>query len=63
MVAAVDIMTARRIVIGLKTYADFQVKRIDKFVFGAAPDFNETFIQATYLGRYRLAHGRREAMH
>ena len=25
-----------------------------------APYFNETFIQATYLGKYRLSHGRRE---
>lgn len=28
----------------------------------AAPNFNDTFIQATYLGKYRLAHGRREAV-
>jgi hypothetical protein len=34
--------------------------QVDYVELAVAPRFSQTFAQANYLGRYRIAHGRRE---
>ena len=34
--------------------------RVHYIELATAPNFNETFIQASYIGQYRIAHGKRE---
>jgi uncharacterized 2Fe-2S/4Fe-4S cluster protein (DUF4445 family) len=45
-----------------RTEAQTIASRVKYIELGSAPNFDQTFIQAGYLGRYRMINGRREKM-
>ncbi len=55
-------MGAKLALISLSQRSEAQAiaSRIKYIELASAPDFNQTFIQASYLGRYRIKNGRRE---
>ncbi|MFC1942551.1 ASKHA domain-containing protein [Chloroflexota bacterium] len=55
-------MGARLALISLSQRAEARAiaSRVNYIELAGAPNFNQTFIQASYLGRYRIADGRRE---
>jgi uncharacterized 2Fe-2S/4Fe-4S cluster protein (DUF4445 family) len=57
-------MGAKLALISLKHRAEAQavVSRVKYIELASAPNFNQTFIQASYLGRYRIVDGRREVI-
>ncbi len=46
----------------MNKHAEAQViaNQVDYIELAVAPRFAQTFAEANYLGRYRIAHGRRE---
>jgi uncharacterized 2Fe-2S/4Fe-4S cluster protein (DUF4445 family) len=46
--------------LGKRAEAQAIASRVNYIELASAPDFEQTFIQASYLGRYRIIHGRRE---
>jgi uncharacterized 2Fe-2S/4Fe-4S cluster protein (DUF4445 family) len=55
-------MGAKLALISLSKRAEAQTvtSRVDYIELASAPDFMPTFVQATYLGRYRMTNGKRE---
>ena len=55
-------MGARLALVSLSKRAEAQAvaSRVDYIELAGAPKFDQTFIQASYLGRYRIIDGRRE---
>lgn len=55
-------MGAKLALISMDKRAEAQViaNQVDYVELAVAPRFSQTFAQANYLGRYRIAHGRRE---
>jgi len=55
-------MGAKLALISLKSRAEAQAvtSRVRYIELASAPGFETTFIQASYLGRYRIINGRRE---
>ena len=45
---------------GKRAEAQTIASRVHYIELATAPNFNETFIQASYIGKYRMAHGKRE---
>jgi len=43
-----------------RAQAEAIASRVNYIELASTPNFEETFIQASYLGRYRMAHGKRE---
>jgi uncharacterized 2Fe-2S/4Fe-4S cluster protein (DUF4445 family) len=48
--------------LGKRAEAQAVASRIKYIELASAPNFEQTFIQASYLGRYRMIDGRREEM-
>ena len=48
--------------LGQRAEAQAVASRVNYIELASAPNFEQTFIQASYLGRYRIIDGRREAM-
>ena len=55
-------MGAKRALVSLSQRAEAQsiASQVRYLELGAMPDFNQTFVQAMYLGRYRIVRGKRE---
>jgi uncharacterized 2Fe-2S/4Fe-4S cluster protein (DUF4445 family) len=55
-------MGAKLALISLRQRAKVQAiaSRVKYIELASTPNFNQTFIQASYLGRYRIIDGRRE---
>jgi uncharacterized 2Fe-2S/4Fe-4S cluster protein (DUF4445 family) len=55
-------MGAKLALISLRKRAEAQAiaSRVKYIELGSAPHFEQTFIQASYLGRYRMKNGKRE---
>ena len=55
-------MGAKRALISLSQRAEAQsiASQVRYLELGAMPDFNQTFVQAMYLGQYRIRQGKRE---
>jgi uncharacterized 2Fe-2S/4Fe-4S cluster protein (DUF4445 family) len=55
-------MGAKLALISIRKRAEAQAiaQRVKYIELGSAPHFEQTFIQASYLGRYRMREGRRE---
>jgi len=48
--------------VGKRAEAQTIASRVKYLELGSAPNFEQTFIQASYLGRYRMKDGRKEGM-
>jgi uncharacterized 2Fe-2S/4Fe-4S cluster protein (DUF4445 family) len=57
-------MGAKLALISLSKRAEAQTiaSRVKYIELGSAPNFEQTFVQASYLGRYRMINGRREKL-
>jgi len=57
-------MGSRLALISLEKRAQAQniASRVHYIELSTAPNFTDTFVQASYIGRYRLAHGKREVI-
>jgi uncharacterized 2Fe-2S/4Fe-4S cluster protein (DUF4445 family) len=57
-------MGAKLALISLRQRAKAQAiaSRVKYIELGSAPNFEKTFIQASYLGQYRMRDGKREEM-
>ncbi|MBL7119209.1 MAG: DUF4445 domain-containing protein [Dehalococcoidia bacterium] len=57
-------MGSRLALISLEQRAQAQTiaSRVHYIELSTAPNFTDTFVQASYIGRYRIAHGKREAI-